>query len=594
MKRKYLIFTILIIGLLFIMCKSSVYAASAGITASSTNVNVGDNVSIKVNVTAATWDVKVNGSGIVDSITGGNANLTEETNEKSYKLDTSKPGTYTVSISGSITSSEGQTSKPSQSVTITVKEPVKEEPKQDPPKNTTPTNQTLTNQTPTNTTPANTTPANKTPTNTTPIAQPQTTYQAVNDTVYSTSGTINIRSGPSTSYSVVGSLAKGEPLTRTGIGSDGWDKVMVNGSVAYINHALITTVKPEEEPKVEEKSTNKSLKELKVEGYDLTPVFDPQNTKYTINLNEDETEDSLELTATAEDEKATVNVEGNENFTPGNNIVKITVTAEDETTRIYTITVVKSNKIITDDKLKLSTLEISNATLEPAFSPDITNYIIHIEDPSVIKAQNFVATPADKDVTVTNAENTLSEDGEKVIVFMLQSKDGSKNGTYQITVKKPAAKVESLVKKDNDKTIYYILGGTIAVLIILIIIIIVALKKTADSDDDEDYEDEDEEYSNNNSTSKYNLNSTNNFDYLLKNAIDEVNSDVDEHSTEVDNFKFTSQSLNKKMKNFDMNEDVNDQQKSSIDKTRAFKFNPNNSEDNNNIDYTEKKKGKHF
>ena len=78
------------------------YAASAGISASSTNVYVGDNVTINVSINAGSWNLQVNGSGISDSIVGydmdGNKSST-----KSYSLNTSNPGSYTVSLSGDIT-----------------------------------------------------------------------------------------------------------------------------------------------------------------------------------------------------------------------------------------------------------------------------------------------------------------------------------------------------------------------------------------------------------------------------------------------------------------------------------------------------------
>lgn len=49
---------------------------------------------------------------------------------------------------------------------------------------------------------------------------------------------VNVRSGPSTSYSIVGSLAKGATITRTGT-SGSWTKVSYSGRTAYVHSAYL-------------------------------------------------------------------------------------------------------------------------------------------------------------------------------------------------------------------------------------------------------------------------------------------------------------------------------------------------------------------
>ena len=577
-KIHYRIILVMIFAVIILFAsKSESKAAYAGISASSTNVTVGDSVNINVSVNAATWNVKVNGSGIADSIVGVNMNVQNEATNKSYKLNTSKAGRYTVSLSGDVTDASGASSKAAGSVTVNVAEKAVQ-PQQN-------TNAGSNNQNNNNTNSnANANTNTNTNQNTQKPAEP--TFSNVNQTVYAINEGINVRSSYSTSSGVVGSLKKGDSVQRTGIGSNGWSKVSYNGQTAYISSSLLTATKPvveeqkqeenkEEEQKQEEKqpevSSNKALKDLVVEDYKLTPDFDPENTKYSLTLkNED---DKLNIKATPQDENAKVDITGNENFTIGNNLVKITVTATDGTTRMYTIAVSKSNEETEKDMLKLSNLKVNGATLSPEFSRDVTNYEITVDDPTTIKAENVVAVPVDTGVEVTVAEESKTENGEKVITIMLENEDGTKTGVYQIAVKKtpsnPIAAIQNSAK-NNDNKIYYILGGIMAALVILIIIIAVLLKRTSNEDDD-DINDADE--------------LSDDYDYSLKNAIDQANGNAEsenEYDEMVEKSNVKSQIINPT--DYNVFKDVNDEV--GVDKIQ------------DDEDYTPdlklKKKGKHF
>ena len=87
-KAHYKVILIMVCTFVILLFSQSVCnAAEAKISASSTNVNVGDNVNINVYINAATWNVKVNGAGVSDSIIGFNSNADNETTNKS-KQDT--------------------------------------------------------------------------------------------------------------------------------------------------------------------------------------------------------------------------------------------------------------------------------------------------------------------------------------------------------------------------------------------------------------------------------------------------------------------------------------------------------------------------
>lgn len=69
-----------------------------------------------------------------------------------------------------------------------------------------------------------------------------TTTSTSSTTVYSTT-TLNVRSGPGTSYGIITTMTKGQSATKTGV-SGSWYKVSVNGKTGYVSSKYITTTKP--------------------------------------------------------------------------------------------------------------------------------------------------------------------------------------------------------------------------------------------------------------------------------------------------------------------------------------------------------------
>ncbi|MBE6152382.1 MAG: hypothetical protein E7165_03610 [Firmicutes bacterium] len=86
----------------------------------------------------------------------------------------------------------------------------------------------------------------------------------------------------------------------------------------------------------EKLSNNNYLSILEIDGYDIN--FNKETLEYTISIKD---EDSLKITTKTEG-NAKVSIEGNNDLKNGS-IIKITVTAEDDTTRNYIINI-KSNR----------------------------------------------------------------------------------------------------------------------------------------------------------------------------------------------------------------------------------------------------------
>lgn len=76
--------------------------------------------------------------------------------------------------------------------------------------------------------------------------QKQMNIKAVDETVYATAG-VHIRESYTTDSKVLGSLAKGGSIKRTGVCENGWSRVVYADRDAYIYGEYLTTEKPKED-----------------------------------------------------------------------------------------------------------------------------------------------------------------------------------------------------------------------------------------------------------------------------------------------------------------------------------------------------------
>lgn len=325
----------------------------------------------------------------------------------------------------------------------------------------------------------------------TPEPPKDPTFKDVNLTMYST-GDINLRASWSTSSQATG-IDKGTELNVTGTSTDKvngyvWYRVNYNGTTKYVASNLLTNTKPEEN--TDDKSNNTNLKTLTIEGVTLTPEFSPQTTVYNVEVGKDITK--LNIKAEPEDEKSTISIQGNDELKDGENVVSISVSAEDGTIKIYEIKVTKN----TEKTLGLATLKIADTDIEKTFKTDKYNYEIEIRELSKL---DITAIANDETATVEILGNEDLQIGENVINIIVTSSDGTEKVNYQITVNK----VE-VVQKNNTNTlnkeilIYIIIGATL--LITLIIVIVYTVKHRNQEDNDfggnfnyDYYEDEDED-----------------------------------------------------------------------------------------------------
>ena len=468
MRKKILEKLILVIIFALLACgilSTNVNAVSASINASSTSVKVGTKVTITIKWNAAAWNLTVSGNGISSKTY---ADVTDDAENASFSetisFTPSSAGTYTIKLTGSVTDENSKDSTPvSDSVSIKVTEKSsssgdggssggdsddggdKEE-------------------------------------------TPSMSFSSVNETVYATDDGINVRNSP-IDGSVIGSLDKGDSVTRTGIG-DGWSRISYGGQTAYVSSSYITTTKPtstEDEKKTEEddkkneddnenKSNAKELSSLTVEQYKLEPDFSPDITEYSLTIGRDV--ENLVIEAEAEDENATVEITGNNGLLLGTNTVNVKVTAEDGTVRTYKINVTKIEEV----GLKLSELTVGGFVLSPEFSSDVYEYTLNIGDTS-ITSLDIVANAEDENVNVEIVGNNNLKPGENIITILVSSDDEDITTVYQIVVNiDEAFKAIAAENSDNDMYMYIGIGAAILILLIIIIVVVRKRRKAAEEE----------------------------------------------------------------------------------------------------------------
>ena len=326
-------------------------------------------------------------------------------------------------------------------------------------------------------------------------------FKATNQKVYTTIDNVNLRANWSTRQNAI-TVPKGTELTLIGTSNEVvngyvWYKVQYKGNTRYIAKDFITYTKPEEEKKdiVEDnkidendkkKSSNNDLKELIIKGYELQPKFDKNVTKYTINVGEEVLQ--LDITANADDKNSKVEIEGNKDFKVGENVVKIKVTAEDETTKIYTIIVKQGNvkeEVKEKELLKLSELKIKGIDFNNSFDPDIFTYKLKL---NVYVEKLEVEAKANKEnakIEIIGNENF--QVGKNNITILINSEDNKETATYQIEVDVPE-KVEE-AEKNNNMLMLIVSGVVIA--IVLIISLYIYFKRRNEYDEIDNIEEDD-------------------------------------------------------------------------------------------------------
>ncbi|MCI9015845.1 MAG: cadherin-like beta sandwich domain-containing protein [Clostridia bacterium] len=195
------------------------------------------------------------------------------------------------------------------------------------------------------------------------------------------------------------------------------------------------------------KSNDATLKSLTVSGGSLNKKFSANTLNYSMTVENNI--DSINVKATPNNSKAKATVTGNKNLKAGSNKVKITVTAEDGTKKVYQITVNKladesgivSNAGTEEQEVSLKSLTINGVELNTPFKPELYQYECTItEDIEELEIQ-AIANIETASVEINGNKNLII--GENIITILVKSESGNKTATYQIKV----------IKQANEQTV---------------------------------------------------------------------------------------------------------------------------------------------
>ena len=305
----------------------------------------------------------------------------------------------------------------------------------------------------------------------------------------------------------------------------------------------------------EKESSNANLSNLGIRPNDFSG-FKPGTTTYNVTVPEDV--ESVEVYATAQDSAATVSGTGSQTLAYGENTLSVVVTAEDGTTKTYTINITREGEEETGETEGeteiingLSNITIGDLELSPAFKKDVYEYTVqYIGENTSLDIQ---AVPTDPDYTVEILGNEDLKEGENIITILVADGEGNNVATYQLTVNKSLVDEEALAKEEEERQqqeqrkMFMIAGGIIAIILIIVIIIVIKRRRNrayaeefsgvpfAGINDEDEYENDYDNYDDDNQSDNYNTESLND-DFSQKEDNDDLQTEENnqEMSTKLD------------------------------------------------------------
>lgn len=185
-------------------------------------------------------------------------------------------------------------------------------------------------------------------------------------------------------------------------------------------------------------STDNNLKSLTVTNATISPAFSADTTSYTAEVPFSVSK--LDVKAEANDSKAKVSV-NSPNLTPGSTTkVTVTVTAENGSTKTYTISVKREQdpNYVASDNNDLSDITVDGFLLSPGFSADTTEYLIWL--PYETDSINLSGIVADSKASVTvEGGDNLVAGADNIIKVICTAEDGTQK-VYTIVAKRAPAR----------------------------------------------------------------------------------------------------------------------------------------------------------
>ena len=192
-------------------------------------------------------------------------------------------------------------------------------------------------------------------------------------------------------------------------------------------------------------STDNSLKSLTVSNATISPAFSAGTTSYTAEVPFSVSK--LDVKAEANDSKAKVTIDSLNLVPGGTTNVTITVTAENGSTKTYTISVKREQdpNYVASSNNDLSGITVDGFLLSPVFSAEITNYIIWLPYETESVTVSGIAADSLASVRVEGGENLvagadneikvicIAEDGSEKVYTIIAKRAPSHDGTTEPT-----------------------------------------------------------------------------------------------------------------------------------------------------------------
>ncbi len=212
-----------------------------------------------------------------------------------------------------------------------------------------------------------------------------------------------------------------------------------------------------------EASNNNYLDDLYIDGYDISPTFNKDTNKYTLEVNENT--NKINIKTKTSDERAKVKGDGNITLATGINNLTIEVEAENKEIREYTIEVTRLN-----GTSSLNDLIIEGYNLN--FKKDTYTYYLDVG--SDINTLN-IKPKYDSDTKVEIIGNKDLKEGINEIYLNVLGNNKSKS-TYKIVVNK-LSKEEEEKQEKNNKLLRILLVIFIISVIIMFSLILIFIKR---------------------------------------------------------------------------------------------------------------------
>lgn len=213
------------------------------------------------------------------------------------------------------------------------------------------------------------------------------------------------------------------------------------------------------------KSNNANLSSIKISNIDFE--FKKEILEY--NLEVENNIEAINIEATLEHNKAKVEGIGEQKLNIGENSIKLTVTAEDNTKKIYIIKIKRK-----DNNAYLNNLEINNIDME--FDKETLNYELKIARD--IEKITVKGTAESSLATIEGLGDYYLLEEEKIIKIIVTAEDKTVK-TYTITIKKEPIKesINEETKLNKKVNIWIVIGSCIAVISIITMLFVFVIKK---------------------------------------------------------------------------------------------------------------------